>query len=305
MNDKQFKRMMSLKHKDLYFIRSSGGLVKIGITSNIQKRLANLQTSNPERLHVWAFIPRGGIALEKALHRKFINYRTSGEWFKISREIESLVDEMRGDGYRAVTRRILYPDIIDEGVYTVSVNSIEFTDIEAVERSASIWMSIIDGTSSKMIGRDYIETLLLSSKRFQPNYETRRNQDQFWRFMYAIGFLNSKYWAIDSHASVDEDFRIPYDDFDNDQMSLEGIMRYDHPKAIVELSVIDNGYEVRNTVCKGCVWHISDPSCFWVPGSEYKFSDDGHPFFEDENACFEPDDTEIDNSFDDISLEGL
>lgn len=54
--------------------------VKIGVTTNLEKRLKSIQTGNPEQLSVlWA--TEGGRDLEHALHEQFAAERQAGEWF--------------------------------------------------------------------------------------------------------------------------------------------------------------------------------------------------------------------------------
>ena len=60
------------------------GVVKIGVTSNIQKRLATLQTGCPWRLEVKAMVYRpDSFQYETWLHDHFDKYRMrpDGEWF--------------------------------------------------------------------------------------------------------------------------------------------------------------------------------------------------------------------------------
>ena len=61
------------------------GIVKIGVTNNIKKRLKTLQTGNPWRLQVMAIVYRpDAFQLEAALHRHFDaqRMRPDGEWFR-------------------------------------------------------------------------------------------------------------------------------------------------------------------------------------------------------------------------------
>ncbi|WP_430542780.1 GIY-YIG nuclease family protein [Streptomyces iconiensis] len=54
--------------------------VAIGTTSGLVGRLRGLQVGSPVPLHLmWQM--RGGMALERALHRRFATYRKYGEWF--------------------------------------------------------------------------------------------------------------------------------------------------------------------------------------------------------------------------------
>lgn len=76
----------------IYFIQmEEAGPIKIGITRDINKRLAHLQTANPCKLKLLYFFP-GGVGTEKELHNILKNYSLEGEWFsyhpKVLQEIE-------------------------------------------------------------------------------------------------------------------------------------------------------------------------------------------------------------------------
>jgi len=68
--------------EDLVYFITDGDFTKIGVSNDPKKRLANLQTSNPKRLHLIGTL-RGGYSLEKRLHAHFAERRVSGEWFKL------------------------------------------------------------------------------------------------------------------------------------------------------------------------------------------------------------------------------
>lgn len=56
------------------------GVVKIGTTSNLRKRLKALQTGSAYELRVlWSF--GGDVRLEEHLHRRYKDLRLEGEWF--------------------------------------------------------------------------------------------------------------------------------------------------------------------------------------------------------------------------------
>lgn len=62
-------------------------IVKIGIASNLIKRLSSLNTGSPEELRIFDFIkcdnPR---KIESELHQRYSNNRIKGEWFNIENE---------------------------------------------------------------------------------------------------------------------------------------------------------------------------------------------------------------------------
>jgi hypothetical protein len=74
-----------IRHQDthVYIIAASNGLYKIGRSRHLKTRLSGLQSSSadPLTLHSWAPAPW---YYEKFLHARFLRYRVSGEWFKLS-----------------------------------------------------------------------------------------------------------------------------------------------------------------------------------------------------------------------------
>lgn len=69
--------------KSCYLVGDTlNGLVKIGNTQNIKKRLAVLRTSNLNLMLLFV-LPYN---LEKELHLLFKDKRVKGEWFRLSNE---------------------------------------------------------------------------------------------------------------------------------------------------------------------------------------------------------------------------
>lgn len=65
----------------IYFIQAEGNnLIKIGIAINPEKRLRQLQSASPVKLHLLKTI-EGGFSAERGLHKRFKDTRTHGEWF--------------------------------------------------------------------------------------------------------------------------------------------------------------------------------------------------------------------------------
>lgn len=90
----------TIKHKKkepketcVYFIRS-GGLIKIGITSNLDARLSCLRGSSAQRVELLKSIP-GNIQTEKSIHMRFDNLRTHGEWFTETPELIDFIEAQR------------------------------------------------------------------------------------------------------------------------------------------------------------------------------------------------------------------
>ena len=67
----------------LYFIVCNNEFVKIGITNNLDNRIKEMQTGNPYKLKIGAYIPNISKTLERKIHKMFSQYRQNGEWFDI------------------------------------------------------------------------------------------------------------------------------------------------------------------------------------------------------------------------------
>lgn len=69
--------------KDLYFIREVGTThYKIGISSNVEKRLGALQSANSNKLEIVCVIKYGEL-FERRLHDLFEDRNIHGEWFDL------------------------------------------------------------------------------------------------------------------------------------------------------------------------------------------------------------------------------
>ena len=84
-NDDFIPEKISEKIKSgyIYFI-SDGTYVKIGVATDIEKRLRALQIGNSNKLNVIKKIYSDNVYdVEKALHETFKKYRIRGEWYNI------------------------------------------------------------------------------------------------------------------------------------------------------------------------------------------------------------------------------
>jgi hypothetical protein len=78
----------------VYFIGTPEGPVKIGFTTNVNKRLPTIQVSSPVRLKVLAILP-GSRVNEGGLHVRFARQRLHGEWFSMTDEMLALIGDLR------------------------------------------------------------------------------------------------------------------------------------------------------------------------------------------------------------------
>lgn len=90
---KQTRKEMSLDF--IYFIADrTSGKVKIGISNDPDKRLANLQTANGNKLEM-LHVVQGDVSLEQSFHKKFKHLHMSGEWFIFTDEIREFVNQLK------------------------------------------------------------------------------------------------------------------------------------------------------------------------------------------------------------------
>jgi hypothetical protein len=67
---------------DVYFLEGGrGGLVKIGFSTNLDRRFRLLRTANP-KIRLIGTVP-GTIHDEQWWHRELAAHRVAGEWFKL------------------------------------------------------------------------------------------------------------------------------------------------------------------------------------------------------------------------------
>lgn len=89
------KKRLSQNSK-VYFVREGPtGPFKIGITSNMKKRMTTLQTANSTELFLMGVI-RGGKPEEDALHDRFSRFLKRGEWYyphpELIKEIREILE---------------------------------------------------------------------------------------------------------------------------------------------------------------------------------------------------------------------
>lgn len=84
---RDYKAQRSGRQGYVYLI-SDGTAYKVGYSVNPNKRVAELQTGNPRKLSLLAFVP-GTEADEKALHAKYIADNLLQEWFTASPELRA------------------------------------------------------------------------------------------------------------------------------------------------------------------------------------------------------------------------
>lgn len=90
----------------VYFIAAvDAGKVKIGKTTNIQKRMASLTTMSPVELtllHTVQYDAR----LEKRIHVHLKKYRAHGEWFHADKPVLDFIRNVKNEGITWLVKRV-------------------------------------------------------------------------------------------------------------------------------------------------------------------------------------------------------
>lgn len=84
----------------VYVIQGDHGLVKIGVTTNMDARLAQLRTASafPLRPTYALAVQIDARQIEGEVHRRLDDHRCSGEWFDCSPEVaERTINEVAAD----------------------------------------------------------------------------------------------------------------------------------------------------------------------------------------------------------------
>lgn len=76
----------------VYFAQNSRGLIKIGKTRDVRRRMAALFTSSGERMNVLGVMSQK-VASEESLHSRFAEFRVSGEWFSQDEAILNFIKD--------------------------------------------------------------------------------------------------------------------------------------------------------------------------------------------------------------------
>jgi hypothetical protein len=84
----------------LYFIRA-GDYLKIGVTTDLDRRLLALRTASPLPLVVKAVRP-GTVREERAWHQRFAHLRVQGEWFRWTPELAAAIRDTTPRGQLAL-----------------------------------------------------------------------------------------------------------------------------------------------------------------------------------------------------------
>lgn len=81
----------------IYFLTDESGAVKIGFTTQLQKRIKSLSAGSKSKLTVWGHVA-GTREHERALHDLLSDYRLNGEWFRVSDSTRLIVKKVLKEG---------------------------------------------------------------------------------------------------------------------------------------------------------------------------------------------------------------
>lgn len=90
-----------MSEQSIVYFAEAGGAVKIGHTSRLQMRIADMQVSQHCAINLLATVP-GGQDLEQHLHETFAKDRVRGEWFVLSDDILDLIQKVKIMGVEAI-----------------------------------------------------------------------------------------------------------------------------------------------------------------------------------------------------------
>lgn len=76
----------------VYFLQSAPGFIKIGYTTDLARRVSELQFACPLALELVAYLPDGTVRDERSLHRDHHSDRTQGEWFRLSEALQARIN---------------------------------------------------------------------------------------------------------------------------------------------------------------------------------------------------------------------
>ena len=69
-------------------------MVKIGCTVNLKNRFKSIQSNCPDPNLELLFFFKGDDKVEKNIQKKFDEFRSHGEWFHYSKEIENYIQKL-------------------------------------------------------------------------------------------------------------------------------------------------------------------------------------------------------------------
>ena len=76
-----------IKYEDCVYLIESGGLIKIGYSSNFEKRFKSYKTHNLNLNILGVFQTEKAFQIESKLHKKYKEFKVNGEWFDLPLDV--------------------------------------------------------------------------------------------------------------------------------------------------------------------------------------------------------------------------
>ena len=92
-NECQIDASGNVYRRQVYFVKNTKGLIKIGSTMTVMDRIKQLETGASEPLTLIAHLD-GSTKRESELHRRFAEYRVHGEWFSPGSSLVSYIQSL-------------------------------------------------------------------------------------------------------------------------------------------------------------------------------------------------------------------
>lgn len=86
-----------IRARFVYLVEAENGMVKIGSSDRPVCRARLIASGNAAKTRLISFF-RGDRADERALHKRFDDFRTWGEWFEVVGDLREYVESRRGLG---------------------------------------------------------------------------------------------------------------------------------------------------------------------------------------------------------------
>lgn len=108
----------------VYFIQASNA-IKIGIASDVERRIVDLQVGNPHRIeliHAAQILKQDALAIESKIHHVFRKTRLTGEWFQANQYMLDFISNIEKNGLES------YPNWLSkqyEDTYTKILQPLE------------------------------------------------------------------------------------------------------------------------------------------------------------------------------------
>ena len=88
------KKAAEPKKEYIYFIQQGDdGPIKVGYSTNPEKRLKTLSTASPHSLHLLKVV-EGDETLEKRIHTRFAEIRLGGEWLQATQDLLDFIESL-------------------------------------------------------------------------------------------------------------------------------------------------------------------------------------------------------------------